>query len=303
MAKYKYSEAKIGVFVLGAMLLILATTIYVKGFILGRDFVSKTAIFESVPGLSVGDPVTVRGVKQGQVERIKLEGTVVEVGFSIHKDIKLYTDYKIEVAVLELMGGKQLAVDPGTSMTEVSYDTPLQGTTGADISNLFQSMNSLTTDVSELLESFQKNSENLDEVLVNINDIVGDPRLKNDLKNTMTNFALTSQQLGSLVAENRVNLNRLTDKVGYTIDNVNTVFDETTPEFKKTFQEIQVLTNRVDSLIVNLNSVIVDIKNPNYGAGKFIYDDSMYENINATLKEIEKLTKKIREDGVKINLF
>lgn len=303
MAKYKYSEAKIGVFVLGAMLLILATTIYVKGFILGRDFTSVSATFESVPGLNVGDPVTVRGVKQGQVESIKLQDTVVVVDFSIHKDIKLYSDYKIEVAVLEIMGGKQLAVFPGSSMTEVNLNSPLQGTTGADISNLFQTMGDLTDDIAVLLESFQKNSENLDDVLVNINDIVGDPRLKNDLKNTMTNFAVTSQQLGSLVAENRVNLNRLTDKVGYTIDNVNTVFDETTPEFKKTFQEIQVLTNRVDSLIVNLNTVISDIKNPDYGAGKFIYDDSFYENINATLKEIEKLTKKIREDGVKINLF
>ena len=303
MAKYKYSEAKIGVFVLGALVLILLTTIYTKGFILGRDFAEANAVFDATPGLKVGDPVNVRGVKQGQVEKISLENNKVLVQFRIHKDIKLYSDYVLEVAVLEIMGGKQLALNPGNEMPEVSYDFPLNGTSGADIGNLFQTMGNLTDDISVLLESFQKNSENLDDVLVNINDIVGDPRLKNDLKNTMSNFAVTSQQLGSLVAENRVNLNRLTDKVGVTIDNVNTVFDETTPEFKKTFIEIQVLTNRVDSLISNLNILVTDIKNPDYGAGKFIYDDSFYENINATLKEIEKLTRKIRQDGVKIDLF
>jgi len=84
---------------------------------------------------------------------------------------------------------------------------------------------------------------------------------------------------------------------------VNTVFDETTPEFKKTFDEIQVLTGRVDSLIVNLNEMVSDLRNPEYGAGKFIYDDTLYKNINETLRQIEMLSKKIREDGVKINLF
>lgn len=288
---------------LGAVIVILLTTFYTKDFVFSRNFNDYIAYFPETPGLKVGDPVSVRGVKKGQIDNIELSGDSVKVEFSLQKEVKIFSDYHVEIAVVELMSGKTIAINPGKSLPELGTDHPLHGSSGTDISKLFKTVDELSVDISDLLVSFKKNSENLDKVLVNVNDVMGDPKFKNDMKNTMTNFAVTSQNLNELVSENRVNLNKLTNKVDLTIDNVNTVFDETTPEFKKTFDEIQVLTGRVDSLIVNLNEMVSDLRNPEYGAGKFIYDDTLYKNINETLRQIEMLSKKIREDGVKINLF
>ena len=72
---------------------------------------------------------------------------------------------------------------------------------------------------------------------------------------------------------------------------------------KNTLIEIQNLTTTVDTLVNNLNIVVTDISNKDKGFGKFITDDRFFDNVNKSLEEIEKLTKKIRKDGVKINIF
>jgi len=136
-----------------------------------------------------------------------------------------------------------------------------------------------------------------------MNDIVGDPRLKGDLKNTFSNLAVTSRSLNGLVNESRTNINKLTDNADKTMTNVNTMLDDNKPELKNTFRDIQSLTTKFDTLVSNLNLIISDIQTQKSGVGRFLYDDKFFNNLNKTLEEVEKLTKKIREDGVKINIF
>ncbi|HCA42404.1 MAG TPA: hypothetical protein DEP28_04045 [Bacteroidetes bacterium] len=303
MAKPKFSEIKVGMFVLGAIFLILATAFWAKGFISSKDLRDMKVYFTNVSGLNVGDPVTVLGVKMGRVEDIKLIGDSIEVEFTLDKSVKVRQDYVVEVAILELMGGKCVYINPGKSPNEIDYSNHLVGSEGSDIGAMFRKVNQLGDSVSVLLTKFSSNSDNINKVLVNVNDLIGDPQLKSNMKGTIANFESTSRNLNLLVAENRVSLGNLSNKVGQTVDNVNTILDDSSPEFKKTFENIQVLTNRVDSLINNLNVMVTDIQDQKGSVGKFMYDEKFYENMNKTLIEIEKLTKKIRTDGVKINLF
>lgn len=303
MAKPKFSEIKVGMFVLGAIFLILATAFWAKGFISSKDLRDMKVYFTNVSGLNVGDPVTVLGVKMGRVEDIKLIGDSIEVEFTLDKSVKVRQDYVVEVAILELMGGKCVYINPGKSTAEIDYSNHLVGSEGSDIGAMFRKVNQLGDSVSVLLTKFSSNSDNINKVLVNVNDLIGDPQLKSNMKGTLANFESTSRNLNLLVAENRVSLGNLSNKVGQTVDNVNTILDDSSPEFKKTFENIQVLTNRVDSLINNLNVMVTDIQDQKGSVGKFMYDEKFYENMNKTLIEIEKLTKKIRTDGVKINLF
>ncbi|HRE41613.1 MAG TPA: MlaD family protein [Ignavibacteria bacterium] len=303
MSKPKFSEIKVGIFVLGAVILILATSFWAKGFIASKDLREMKAYFTNVSGLNVGDPVTVMGVKMGRVEEIKLVGDSIEIDFTLDKSVKVKQDYKIEVAILELMGGKCIFINPGKSNVEIDYAYHMNGSEGADLGAMFRKVDALGDSVSILLGKFSSNSDNINRVLLNVNDLIGDPQLKSNMKGTLANFESTSRNLNLLVAENRVSLGNLSSKVGQTVDNVNTILDDSSPEFKKTFDNIQILTGRVDSLINNLNTMVLDIQDEKGSVGKFIYDEKFYENMNKTLIEIEKLTKKIRTDGVKINLF
>lgn len=303
MTKSKYSEFKVGIFVLVAILIVMAVVFWTKGFIENKDMRDMKAYFQNVAGLNVGDPVTVKGVKMGKINSIEVTGDSVQVGFSIADDVKITNEYSIEIAVLELMGGKAVNIEPGKGPVEINYNEPLRGGRNADIGTMFRTVNDIMEDVKTLIAQFGENSNNINKVLNNVNSLVSDENMQGSLRTTLRNFELTSRDLNTLVNENRVSLNNLQGKVGTTIDNVNTLIDESSPEFKQTFENIETLTSKVDSLINNLNIIVSDVKDQKSGMGKFIYDEKFYNNINKTLLEIEKLTKKIRIDGVKINIF
>jgi ABC-type transporter Mla subunit MlaD len=127
--------------------------------------------------------------------------------------------------------------------------------------------------------------------------------MQRDLKSSIRNFNLTAKNINSLVTENKQSLRNLTDKAGNTLDNVNNLIDQNSPEFKKTFKEIQILTAKVDSLVVNVNTIATDITNKKSGLGKLMYNEKFFEDLNKTLLEIEQLTKEIREKGIKIKIF
>ena len=303
MAGKKFAEIKVGIFVFIAIAIVISVLFWAKGFVVNRDLSEYKAYFHNVSGLSVGDNVTVNGVRKGKVKDISLEGDSVAVLFSMEKEINLKKDYRIEVIMTELMGGKTLFVSPGKSDEELKDGTPLYGVTGGDIGEIIKNATSISQEFRELLSKFGNTNDNINKVLANLNDVVGDKNVQKNIKSTLSNFEATSSNLNSLVIENRTSLKNLTDKAGKTLDNVNGILDENSPEFKKTFLQIQNLTTKVDSLVSSINVITSDILMRKSGLGKFIYDDKFFDNLNNTLLEIEKLSKKIREEGIKINLF
>lgn len=299
----KFSEIKVGVFIFVAVVIVTATIFWSKGFIMGKDKRDMVAFFSAVSSLSFGDPVTVNGVVKGKVNNIELVGDSVKVDFSLEKDVVIKTDYSIEVASPELMGGKVLYIKPGKEINQIDYKRPLTGVNGADISTIMKAASDMAGDVKTLISKFNKTADNLDLVLVNINELVGDKRMQGDLKNTLSNLAVTSNNLNGLVADSRKNVNNLSDNADKTLKNVNTLLDDTTPEIKNTFKDVQSLTVKFDSLVTNLNLIVSDIQTQKSGVGKFMYDDKFFNNLNKLIEEVEKLTVKIKNDGVKINLF
>ena len=303
MSNKKYSEVKVGIFVFFAALIVLSTIFWAKGVLIGKTQRDLYAYFQTINGINIGDPVTVNGVKKGKILDIDLEGDSVKVKFSVDRDIKIKKDYKVEISVLELMGGKQLFINPGKSDEEINYEMPLSGVSAADVTKIMKDVSGMTDNVKELLNKFDKAADNLNAVLINVNDIVGDKNVRYDLKSTLSNIEITSRNLNALVSENKTTLRQLTNKIGGTVDNINGLVVDTRPDLKNTFNDFSILTSRVDTLVGNLNIVISDIQQQKSGLGKFIYDDKFFDNLNKTLQELQSLSKKIRKDGLKINIF
>jgi len=303
MENKKFAEFKVGLFVFVALLVVFLTLFWVKGFSVSLTEQSYEVYFEKVSGINEGDQVSVNGVRKGKIDKIELAGDSVRIRFNIDKTIKLRNDYNIYIAATELTGGKVLYVEPGKSSVEVAPEQALHGTPGADFSTLMNSVQDITDNVKTLLGEFKKSNDNLNTVLANVNDIVGDANMKSNLKTTLSNLSLSSQNLNQLVSESRNGISGLTSRLGKTVDNVDIVIGDNSKELKNTLNEIQTLTTTVDTLVSNLNLVVLDINNKNKGIGKFISDDKFFDKMNNTLSEIEKLTKNIRTKGVKLNIF
>jgi|GEM_PF-506168 phospholipid/cholesterol/gamma-HCH transport system substrate-binding protein len=310
MSSDKYSSVKVGIFILAAVIIVLATIFWAKSFIITSNMRDMKIRFESVTGLKKGDPVVVSGVRKGKVNGFELIGDSVTVEFMIDRDVKIKKDYRMEILSTELLGGKTLNINIGRSPEEINYDEMLRGSKSGDMTELMSAVTDMTGDIKILLKNFNQASLQLDTVLRNVNDVIGDPNVKSQLKGTVSNIEATSKNLNTLVSENKQTLSAIIDKtsktidkVGSTVDNVNGVIDNSKPELTETMRNVKTLTAKIDDLVTNLNTLVGDVTQKKSGLGRFIYDDKFFENLNKSLEEIQNLTKKIRQDGVKINLF
>ncbi len=303
MANKRFAEAKVGIFVIVAALIVIVTLFWAKGFSFTDKKRTMSAYFQSVSALNPGDPMNVSGVKKGEIDKIELIGDSVRVDFTIDDKVKIKTDYKIEVAILALMGGNQLLLKPGKGAVEVDYSKPLIGTAGGDIAGTMDKVNELTNDVKDLISESKKSAEMLTKTMESVYGIVGDANTKRDIRDIMMNMNHATSNLNGLIVENRGSFRSLTNQAGHTIVSVDSLIGRNSKELKSTFVNVENITSKIDSLVANLNVLVSDTKDQKNGLGKFIYDDKFYNNLNANLVELKKLMTKIRKDGVKIDLF
>ncbi|MBM4159261.1 MAG: MCE family protein [Ignavibacteria bacterium] len=299
----KFNEIKVGIFVLIAAGIVLGTIFWAKGCFLNRNNRDMVAYFGSTGGLQLGEPVTINGVVKGKVHSIELEGDSIRIEFSLDESVKIKKDYKMEITAMELMSGKQIFINPGKSKEEINYELPLIGGKTMDMTEIFRNITDLSKDVKDLIFKFDKSTDTLDMVLTNINDLIGDPVFKSNFKTTFANLEKTTRNLNAFISENRISLKQITANVDRTVTDFDDAVKENNPEIKKTLVEMQNLTLKVDSLIGGIGIIVNDIHEQKSGLGKFIYDEKFFKQINTSLEEIEKLTKKIREDGIRIKLF
>lgn len=303
MANNKFAEAKVGIFVLIAALIVIVTLFWAKGFSFTDKKRTMSVYFQSISALNPGDPMNVSGVKKGEVDKIELVGDSVRIDFTIDDKVKVKTDYKIEVAILALMGGNQLLLTPGKANTEVDYSKPLIGTAGGDIASMMDKVNGLTDDVKDLINESKKSAQMLSKTMESVYGIVGDANTKRDIRDIMMNMNHATSNLNGLIVENRGSLNNLTTRAGNTIVSVDSLIGRNSKELKQTFVNVENITTQIDSLVANLNVIVGDTKDQKNAVGKFMYDDKFYNNLNSSIVELKKLMEKIRKDGVKINLF
>jgi phospholipid/cholesterol/gamma-HCH transport system substrate-binding protein len=84
------NEFAVGLAVLAALALVIGGALWLSETDLNQKKISYSARFRTVGGLGVGGPVTLRGVRVGRVEAIRLvENEWVETEFSIDRSVEL----------------------------------------------------------------------------------------------------------------------------------------------------------------------------------------------------------------------
>ena len=99
------NEFAVGLAIVAALALVVAGALWLSETDVNKKKDTYTARFRTVGGLGVGAPVTLRGVKVGRVEAIRLvENEWVETDFSIDKDVELPRKPAVMSAAASLFG-------------------------------------------------------------------------------------------------------------------------------------------------------------------------------------------------------
>lgn len=304
-------EAKVGIFVLIGIILLVYMSLRVGGIQFGRAEGYEVYIrFESAAGLDNDASVRVAGVEIGRVKGIVLQNNKAKVVLRINPDVKIGKDFTAVLKTKGLLGERYVELIPGSpnapSLEAGGEITRV--TTYTDLDKLISILSDAATDIKKVSESLssalggREGQATLKNIVNNIEEIT--ERLNNVVKRNdekfariVNNFELFSKilkeqgpeitgglkavadNLNQLIAENREplrdgidNLRTATAKLGETMETINRLAKNVEPKIDDSVETIKSIVNKVDRGEGTL--------------GKLVNDTTIHDSFNKTLTGI-----------------
>lgn len=288
-------EIKAGLIALLAIVGFVILFQFMKGkslFTTDNIFYAK---FDNVEGLAASNPVSINGLKVGQVDQII---PITEADGKIHFVVKVTIDDNFEFSkksTLEifepgLMSGKEMRVN-------LAYGNPM-AKDGDTLKGAFtlSMMNNISSQVGPVKDQVQVVLRRVDSLMMNANAITNAENqqairaLLSSLNRTVTSFEATSQQTNSLLANNDPRIQKMLDNANLATVSAKTTIDK----YGRVADEVNVqkLNNTIDKLSLtadNLNGVISGIQNGEGSLGKLAKDEQLYQNLNESSANLNNL--------------
>ena len=155
MKDQRKTEIRVGITVIVGLILFLWILGWAKNFSFVSNEKEITVVFKNVAGLEIGDNVTVNGVRKGYVKGMQIKNNQVFVLLSLDKDVNLSKDASFAVAMLDLMGGKRIEIQPGNSTEPFDYNTVHKGKFFADIPYVMSMVGNMQEDIAGSLKDIK----------------------------------------------------------------------------------------------------------------------------------------------------
>ena len=290
--KFK-KEIKVGFLAIVGIIMSVFSYNYLKGINLFEKNRNFKIIYTKVDGLSVSNPVTLNGLKIGNVKKIKfnpLNSKELIVDVVVENDIKFPKTSIAELYETGLIGGKAIAIIPDY-MNDSTIASDGDFLKGVNKPGLTELVNQILPQVQLQLEGVMKNAEI---VFKNINNLF-DEETKKELKYSIQNFSLltsnlnnTSKNISDLINKNSNNFSSAILDFKNASKNIRSISDSISGK------EITNITNNLNELLNNLKIISNNLNNSKGSIGKLINDDSIYSNLEKASNELNILIEDIK---------
>lgn len=298
-------ELKIGVFVVT----VLVASFFLINYLRGEDIFNKemevTSRYDTVEGLVASAPVYIKGYKAGKVSEVAYDAEKEDfvVTCSISKEFRIPSDSKMTIYSVDIMGGKGIRIDLGSS------DTPAED--GSMLVPAFEAglMDGLAEGIAPLLEKVNSTMDSLAVTVSGVNRMLSEENQKN-ISNTLAHLDRTMANLNALSAsvqgksgeiESVIdNMSGLSAKLGDIASQV-----DTTLSGVNTFVDT-INASDIDGLLSSVRNLLENINDPDGTVGQLINNDSIYNSVDSLLSDIDELVRKIQENPkkyIKISVF
>lgn len=298
MKDQRKTEIKVGLMTIVGIIILVWVLGWAKNFSFTESKKNVNIEFNNVAGLEVGDYVMVNGVRKGFVDDMKIDKNGVLVKISLDNDVKLNNDATFEISMLDLMGGKKVEINPGSSESPLNYSKMHEGKFNADIGTVMSMVGSTKEDLVSILA----------EVKISVNSLnkyLKDESIHNDIKKSLNNLSDVSQKLNVLITNNNDNFNKIFQNSAELSNEAIQFIKENKENFNYTFNEIKNVVSKTDTLLTFINSVSKETKEKKNNLGKMLYDEKFYNKLNDVVTQLNDLTKllyqQMQNDGIKVD--
>lgn len=281
-------ELKIGLIALAAGLTLYFGFSYLKG----RDFMNKETsyyvVYDNVDGLTKSNPVIINGLTVGKVRNIQLRqdfNNQVVVELAINSEIILGDSTIAELSNADLLGSKAIVLKIGP------LDRPLAA------NDTLRAL--MDRGLAEYLDNVQPITDNLNVTIRRINEILlGLQGSGEKITSTISELEITLKGINELLNENKEGFALVIHSTNEVLTNVNNKIKDLDPIFKKAEDVLDSLNNldlsgtlvEVQDLMKALKSTISAINQGQGTMGQLIVNDTLYNNLNQLLSDLDKLT-------------
>jgi phospholipid/cholesterol/gamma-HCH transport system substrate-binding protein len=304
------TEAKVGIFVLAALLLLGYMSLKVGKFTLfsSQNTFPVKAEFTSVSGLAENGPVEIAGVEVGRIKDIHLIDGKAMVNLMLRSGLGLHEDAVARVRTKGMLGEKYIELDPGSP---AAPPLPPGGTICKTHSAV--EFDQLLAKVPALLDDFRPILDDVKSVTGTLQKVIGSQEGENNLKQMMANFAETSKTLNRVaknLSEGQGTLGKLLKDDGLyrevqgVVREVHTAVTNLT-EFSEKLSKGQGtlarlandrgLYDQAQQAITRLNRVAQKIDQAEGTLGKLVNDKSLYDEAKKAVKNVNQAAEGIKE--------
>lgn len=297
------NEFKVGAFATVCIALLIIGYSLLKGNEVFSSSDSYYAVYNSVEGLSVSNPVKIKGVHVGRVSNIFL-GDKVTVEFKINGGIKIPKHSIARIASADILGSRQIDIDlsnekdfhkDGDTLTSDVQES-LTSSVKAEIlpvkqkaENLMSSIDSVITTIHEVF-----NNETRDNIIRSVKSIT----------QTLDHINSSSENIDNLLEKNTtklqnifnniesitLNLKKNEDNITAILSNLNQITDSLAKA-----NLIQTINNAKETL-AHTSEILDKINNGKGSIGLLINDDKLYNNLEQSSKNLDALLVDLKEN-------
>jgi phospholipid/cholesterol/gamma-HCH transport system substrate-binding protein len=256
-------------------------------FFRGRYIVTTTV--PTAGGIRRGDPVQMRGVNIGRIQRFKIEKDKVEIRMELEGEYDVPVDSHVVLKSAGLLGGMIADIVPGDDRKFIGQGDQLPGTVEQGI---FDAANRIATQA----ETIMTRVESLlsQETIRNVSTTTGNAAAATaDLRRLIA-------QVSTAVTDQRRELNALSTTLQKSAQGVERI--TTGPEMTRTLERLDTLGQRMDGITTSLSTssksmetVTGRIARGEGSLGKATMDDELYRNLNQAALNINQATQNINQ--------
>jgi phospholipid/cholesterol/gamma-HCH transport system substrate-binding protein len=258
------TEAKVGSVSLIACVLLAYIIIHLGSFTFGDKGYPVEAVFNQVNGLKEGNVVRYAGVDVGRIKGVEVLPEGVKITMMMNPGVKIPEGSKFMIGADGLMGEKYINISPASQSS--GFLAPHAVVRGEELQGL-----------DELIASSDKVLAEIHDLVKSLNEIMGDEKTKDAMKNTILN----AQEITNNLAMITGNLARMTGENGdltATVNNLSAMSQslrnaaaradsmmmevdnggQTARDLQETLRNINTTSQRVEKMALSLEGVVTD---------------------------------------------
>lgn len=285
-------------------IVILALFIWLFSFLKGRNLFNTYdhyhIKYENIAGLEPSSPVEISGLKAGIVNSVNLvnDGSgIIDVMISIENNYRISENSIAEITTATLIAGMKINLILGDSNTMLQSGDTIKGRLAVSI------INKLNESFDPIVMQAQKLIGNIDTLVSSLNGLFT-PEFSGKLNQSVANLEKSSSNFSQLLENNSDDINKLIAN----LTEISEMLESNTENFDSTIIAVSKITKTINKAdldsslhalqlsLENSSRILDKLNKGNGSAGKILNNDSLYLNLNNSLKSLDILLKDIENN-------